>query len=181
VRYLTALPALLLAASASAQPSLRPPEQAAGLALMQCVAHSAGMGPITADAGDNLRANGLEPVAEPPPHLQSATQNEYGRGTFAQSPSTEGQVWAIGYDGGVCIVMTLGAAPAPIEGRLKELFAIPDSFEPEPIAPRPGATWSQWRWKRTPRDLIAQMRVTEIPDPRAKGMVMVTVAPSADE
>jgi hypothetical protein len=170
----------LSAASVAQSQSLTPlpPQQAAGKALMQCVAHSLGMGPIAVDAAEKLRSAGLQYVTAPPPHLRAMTQNEYGRGSFAMSPSVEGQVWAVGYDSGVCIVMTLGAATGPVERRMNELFAIPNSFKREAIKQLPGARWSQWRWSQPERDLVAQMSVREISNPAVKGSVMVTLAPA---
>lgn len=152
----------------------RAPEQAAGQALMQCVAHATGHGAIDSEAVELLRANGLQYEMSPPPFLQAAAENEYGRGQFARAPSAQGQVWAVGYDSGVCIVMAIGTPAGPVETRLNELFAIPNSFKPEPIEQKPGARWSQWRWSMKPNDLVAQVNIR---DRSGVGMVMVTVAP----
>lgn len=172
--------AMAIGAEASAQAAKLPPaNQAAGLALMQCVAHITGTGVIAAETKDHLKANGLELEGTPPPHLRALAQNEYGRGTIARSPSAEGEVWAAGYDGGVCIVMTIGAEAAPVEKRMVELFSIPNSFKPEPIGQREGVKVSQWRWKQSRMDILANMTVRGIPAPGAKDMVMVTVAAMA--
>ena len=172
------LTSLLLLAAPVAVLAPVPPPQAAGAALMQCVAHAAGMVEITADHAAALAANGLKYLPTPPDRLRSMVSSPYGTANFALSPSTEGDVWAVGYDSGTCIVMVLGTAPAPVEQRLNQLFTVPHTWKQQSIAQSdPGARWTQFGWTANGRRMTAQMKVQPLPASPIQGLVMVTVAP----
>ena len=158
----------------------RPPEQAAGQALTSCVAHAMGMAPIAAKNASALAASGLVLMEAYPAFLRSQSQNEFGRGTFAQVHSTEGQVWATGYDSGVCLVTVIGTPEGPVVQRLDQLFAIPGAWKPAKIKQLPGARWSAYEWNSSHAKLTAQMRIAELaPDSPAQGFVSVTIAPKS--
>ena len=176
--------ALLLAISspAAAQGVGVPPEQAAGQAMMQCVAHSTGQGSVVAENADLLAENGLVYSATPPPFLESARQTPYGTASFARSPSTDGQIWAVGYDQGACLVVALGTETQPIETRLVELFAIPGAWQQQAAAKAEvGERKLQYGWLLRPNfNLTALVSIRELPEP-AKGMVMITINRTAVE
>lgn len=164
---------------AAAALAVAPPEQAAGTALMQCVDHAAGMGTISAQSADGLARNGLEYQAEAPERLRSMAVTAYGNGSFARSSSIEGDVWAIGYDRGTCIVMVLGTTPEPVEQRLSAMFAIPGTWKAESIKQLDTASrWTQYGWKANGRRLTAQIKVQPLPASPVKGLVMVTISPN---
>jgi hypothetical protein len=158
------------------------PEQAAGSALMQCVAHAGGMTAITRDNAAALARNGLEYQATAPDALKAMAATPYGTGSFARSPSREGDVWAVGYDRGACIVIATGTAVEPVEQRLAAMFAIPGGWHPEPIPQRDaGARWTQYGWDMNRRHLTAQMKVQPLPGTPVKGVVMVTIRPEQEK
>jgi hypothetical protein len=173
--------AILLSTSAVAQPGVRPPNEAAGQALMQCVAHTLGQGKVSAANAATLSANGLQYVAVPPAFLQTTANTPYGKASYATVPSTEGQIWAVGYDGpgNACLVFAIGIAVQPVESRLVELFSIPNAWKPETAAPAAqGERKLQYGWKleRPKRNLTALISVRDLSTSAAKGMVMVTVS-----
>jgi hypothetical protein len=146
---------------------------------MQCVAHAAGLGTISPDHAALLTGNGLEYHPEPPAALTSMADTDYGHATFAQSPTTEGQIWAVGYDSGTCIVMALGMEPEPVERRLAAMFSVPGAWRSEKIKqPDAGSRWTQYGVVMNGRRLTAQMKVQPLPASPVKGLVMVTIVPS---
>ena len=172
---------LLVLASLAAAPAAASPELAAGRALAQCVAHSSGTGTITASNADALAANGLVFAPTPPPMLASASANAYGHGSFAASPSTLGQVWAVGYDTGACIVFAIGVPEEPVEARYRALFSIPATWQSEPIRQLEGARWSQHSWRVMPDlKLVEQTSVRPIPG-QTDRFIMTTIVANPRE
>jgi hypothetical protein len=170
---------LVLGAALAAMPAAAAPDQAAGTALMQCVAHAAGPGTISPDHAALLARSGLEYQAEPPAALRSMFDTPYGHATFARSPATEGQIWAVGYDRGTCMVKAIGTAPEAVENRLGAMFAIPGGWRAEPVKqPDAVSRWTQYGMDANGRHLTAQMKVQPMPATPVKGLVMVTVSAS---
>lgn len=168
-------------AIAAAEPAPVDAAQAAGNAMMACVRHSANMLPIDDAHADAIRAGGMAYQPEPPAKLRGMAAGPYGKASFARSPSTEGDVWAIGYDRDTCMVMVLGTPVEPIERRLTDLFAIPGAWSRESIGqPDPASHWTQYGWMANGRRLTAQMKVQPLPGTPVKGLVMVTVSPKVD-
>jgi hypothetical protein len=171
--------ALTLSAGAEAQPAPRSPDEAAGQAVMQCVAHTLGQVTISAGNAPLLASNGLQFSAETPAMLQSTANTPYGKATYANAPSNEGQVWAVGYDGpgNTCLVFALGTAVKPVEDRLVQLFSIPGAWKAEQAAPAAeGERKLQYGWDLQPRHLTALVSIRDLSTLPAKGMVMVTVS-----
>ena len=184
VLFLTVALALLGSAAGNAQPAplAVPPEQAAGTALMQCVAHTTGQGPIAAKYSQQLATNGVIYTDQPPAYLQDAGQSSvFGKGSFASAPAVEGQVWLVGYDGlgTACMVYVLGAAVQPVEARLSEMFAIPGAWKKEmPVKAEAGERKLQYGWdlKDPKRHLTALVSIRDMSSSPAKGIVVVTIS-----
>lgn len=177
---------LVLQAPAAAQLSPRAPNVAAGQGLMQCVAHALGIGKISADNAELLASNGLQHAAEPPAFLQSTRRTPYGEASYAHSPSTDGQVWTVGYDGpgSTCLVFVIGTPVEPIEARLVELFSIPNAWKPETAAEAAeGERRLQFGWdvKRPKRHLTALVSIRDLSALPTKGMVMVTISQTSQK
>jgi hypothetical protein len=173
---------LALASALAAAPASVAPELAAGRALAPCVAHSSGMGAITASNADALAANGLVFQSLPPPALANAAFTAYGSGSFAASPSTRGQIWAVGYDSGACIVFAIGVPAEPVETRYRALFGIAGTWRPEPIRQLEGARWSQYGWRIRPDlKLVAQTSVRPIPGQNDSFIMTTIVAKPGEE
>jgi hypothetical protein len=162
------------------------PEEGAGKALMQCVAHSTGQGEISRRNAALLASNGLLHSEEVPPFLQSAKATPYGNGSFATVPTTDGQVWAVGYDGAgtSCLVFVMGTAVAPIRARLEQLFAIPGAWVAQtPAAAQTGEQKLQYGWKldKPDRNLTALVSIRDLSRHPAKGVVMVTISNTSEK
>jgi hypothetical protein len=115
---------LALAAPASAQTSTaKSVEEAAKIALDVCVDHARGAIPIVSNSGAQLDAKGVTWQLNPPEFLASTRATVLGIAQYAKSPSTEGEVWAIGYDSGGCMVVTLAAPIADVEKGYGDYFA----------------------------------------------------------
>ena len=172
---ITALIGVGLAAS---MPVALDAPRAAGNALIACVKHAAGKSIINAGNTPKLAEGGLIYEAATPARLGSMAKTAYGTASFARSPSSEGDVWAVGYDSGVCMVMVIGTPVEPIEQQLVTLFTIPNTWRPEPI-PQPDATarWTQYGMSDGVHRYTAQVKVQPLPATPVKGLVMVTVAP----
>ena len=159
-------------------PAATDPARAAGNALTACVKHAAAMAPIDAAHAAGMADSGLVYSVTPPAKLSSMRETGYGTASFAQAPSTEGEVWAVAYDRGTCMVMVLGTDVKPVEQRLAALFAIPGTWRVEPIAqPDPGARWTQYGWQANGHQLTAQVKIQPLPQTAVKGLVMATIAP----
>ena len=159
----------------------RVPEQAAGQALMSCMAHSMGTGPIIAANAEALASDGLMFSEAYPSFLQGQSQNEFGRASFARVPVTDGgQIWAAGYDSGVCIVTVIGTPEGPVVARLQQLFSIPGGWKQKQIKDLPGRRWSAYDWNSPQAKLTAQLSITDLPpNSPAKGFVSVTIVPKS--
>ena len=155
-----------------------PPELAAAKALTQCVAHATGGLAITAGNAAALAETNVAYQADPPPALRSMAHTAYGTAGFARSPSTEGDVWIVGYDRGTCMVMVLNTPVDPVERKLAALFAAPGNWRAEPVDQiSPDARWTQYGSDADVVHLTAQMKVQPLPATPVKGLVMVTVSP----
>lgn len=129
-----ALFGLVIAAPVAAQSgSLPSPEDAASKALAQCVQHSSSMqsGMIVKQNSKELAANGLAWQQDPPPLLQQTKSTPYGRADYAEAKTNDGQVWVVGYENGVCQVVTVGTQVPPIEKKYLEVFAGPGNWHAE--------------------------------------------------
>jgi hypothetical protein len=177
---------LLAAFPVAAQVAAPPPEQAAGTALMQCVAHATGHGDVSAANAALLLANGLQYMAEPPPFLQSTRQTPYGNASYAVSPSAEGQTWLVGYDGpgNACLIFSVGTNVGPVEERLVKMLSIPGTWKEVPAAaPAAGERKRefQWKLKEPVGKVTALLSMRDLGDNAAKGMTMVTIARTAEK
>ena len=169
-----------LAAGGNAAAPLASPALAAGKALTACIMHASGASVIAPSNAAALADNNLQVQATAPDRLRSMQRTPYGSATFARSPAAEGEVWAVGYDGGTCMVMVLGTAVEPVEAQLARQFAAPDDWHGEPIAQiDAGARWSGYGSDAHGRHLTAQMKVQPLPTTPVRGLVMVTVSPEA--
>lgn len=174
-------PIFVAAATNEASTTLRAPGEAAGAALIQCVAHTMGLGTISSASADRLAENGLRYSDSPPQYLAGAAETPYGKGSFVNAPSTEGQIWAIGYDGPgtACIVFALGTSVDPIEARVRSLFSVPHAWRPESAArAEEGERKLQYGWDvaQPKRHLTALISIRDWSNQPAKGMVMITVS-----
>lgn len=172
--------AILIASGANALPAPVPVEEATGKALMQCVSHTTRHGSVEAKNSDLLAANGLIYSSEPPAFLVSTKTSFYGNASYATVPSTEGQVWAVGYDGAgdACAVFVLGSAVEPIESRLLKLFSIPGFWVPVKAAPAsPGEKKLEYMWDlgRPGEQLTALISIRDMSNLPAKGFILVTI------
>jgi hypothetical protein len=169
--------ALFILASTIAQPEKRDPAGATGNAIMQCVAHAMGGGPINKDNIDHLAQNGLIFSEAPPEILRSTAQTPYGTASYALSPSTEGQVWAVGYDKGSCLIFTLWSDIAPIRKRIVDLFSIPNSWKEKQAAPaKENEEKLEYYWDPYPKmHLSALISLTDMAPSPKKGFVMITI------
>jgi len=180
----TALGILLTSVPAVAETAA--PEVGAGKALMQCVAHTTGQGEISKENADLLAANGLLYSEDLPPFLQSARTTPYGNGSFATVPTTEGQVWSVGYDGAgrSCVVFVMGTTVGPVRTRLEQLVAIPGAWVAQaPAAAAPGEQKLQYGWKlgKSDRNLTALVSIRDLASLPAKGFVMVTISHTSEK
>jgi len=160
-----------------------PPAQAAGQALIQCVAHATGQSIISKDNSAGLTTNGLTYSDQPPSVLAGSTrQTPYGRASYAQAPSDDGEVWAVGYDKGSCLVFIWETSPEPVVKRLVEMFEIPNAWEKQQAAAAaPGERKLEYGWQVRPDfNLTGLVSIRELPEPM-DGMVMVTISRTVED
>ncbi len=146
-----ALLGLFLAVPAMAQapaPQAQPVDKAAALALAQCVDHTrTGGDAILSKYTADMAAKGLVFQREPPEFLASTRSTLLGVGQYAKSPSSEGEIWAIGYDSGGCMVVTLGAPVAEIEKGYNDFFTQSKAWRSEKApAGKPGERTQFYGW-----------------------------------
>lgn len=130
-----ALAALVFATPVAAQAAgALPVDKATDLALKQCVEHALGNSIIVGQNSKEVDAKGLAYQREPPPFLSSTQTGSMGRAEYAKSPSSEGEIWDVGYDSGSCMVVTAGTAVEPIEKVYADYFAQPNMWRSERIS-----------------------------------------------
>jgi len=130
--FAVAMPMMAVGTAQAATPL--PTDKAADLVLRQCVDHALGTGAIVGQNGAQLDAKGLAYQREPPPFLVQTQSTSMGKAEYAKSPSTEGEVWGVGYDGGGCMVVTAGTAVEPIEKAYAAYFGQPNMWRSERIS-----------------------------------------------
>ena len=109
----------------------QPPEKAADLALRQCVDHALATSQIKGQNGRELDAKGLVYQRDAPPFLSSTQQTDLGRAEYVKAPSTEGEIWSVGYDSGSCMVVTMATAVPPIEKSYQDYFGSVSTWHAE--------------------------------------------------
>jgi hypothetical protein len=100
----------------------QPPEKAAELALKQCVDHALGTSQIKGQNGQELDSRGLAYQRDAPQFLSSTQQTDMGRAEYVKAPSTDGEIWSAGYDGGSCMVVTMATLVPPLEKAYQDYF-----------------------------------------------------------
>jgi hypothetical protein len=125
-----ALALLAVAMPAEAQ-AADPTDKAADHILKQCVEHALGNVQIKGQNAKQLEADGFVYQLDPPEFLSSTKQSDLGRAEYIKSPSDQGEIWAAGYDGGSCLVVTAAAEVAPIEKAYLAYFTQPGAWHSE--------------------------------------------------
>ncbi|MBO9574600.1 MAG: hypothetical protein J7494_02575 [Sphingobium sp.] len=114
---------LAVAAPALAQaPAGKLPDEAARIAMDVCADHASSAIPIEGKSGAQLDAKGVIYQLNPPDFLSSTKASAMGIAQYAKSPSTSGEIWAIGYDSGGCMVVSLGVPVADSEKGIVAFF-----------------------------------------------------------
>jgi hypothetical protein len=98
-------------------------EEATRYAIEACASHSNATLPIEGRSGSQFDAKGLKYQLNPPEFLASTKMTVLGKGEYLKSPSTQGEIWSIGYDSGGCMVIALGAPTADVEKGIVAYFA----------------------------------------------------------
>ncbi len=129
---LTALALAIPVTASAATP--QDPAKAADAILKQCVEHAYGRLAIKGQNGRELDAKGLVYQLNPPEFLSSTQVTNMGRAEYAKSPSTEGEIWGVGYDGGSCMVVTMATYVEPIEKVYLDYFNQPNLWHAEKIS-----------------------------------------------
>jgi hypothetical protein len=117
-----------LATPAAVEAATVAPADAATLALKQCISHVQGETKIVGANAKSLEAMGFSYQRDPPEFLQATKSTVLGRAEYARAPAEEGEVWAIGYDAGSCMVVTMAVTVDPIETGYKAVFAEPGTW-----------------------------------------------------
>ncbi len=144
-----ALLGLVIATPALAQPSSdRSPQEAAKVALEACADHARGAIPIERKSSENLAGRGLKYQLTPPEFLASTRATVLGIGQYAKAVSSAGEIWAIGYDSGGCMVVSLDAPVADIEKGYMDYYAQAKVWRAErgASATRPGERALRYAW-----------------------------------
>ncbi|HEY1124802.1 MAG TPA: hypothetical protein VGE65_04160 [Sphingobium sp.] len=123
-------------------------EDATRFAIEACANHSSGSVPIEGKSGSQFDAKGLKYQLNPPEFLASTKMTTLGKGEYLKSPSTEGEIWAIGYDSGGCMVIALAAPTAEVEKGLVTYFTQTKGWRSDrPTArARPGERLIGYAW-----------------------------------
>ncbi len=125
--------AALIAAMPMAAQAATPqsPDKAADMALKQCVEHALGNLQIEGPNGKQLETNGFVYQRDPPDFLSATKQSDLGMAEYIKSPSDQGEIWAAGYDGGSCLLVTAATDVAPIEKAYLAYFNQPGMWHTE--------------------------------------------------
>ena len=173
---------LVLATPALAQapaPAGRSPQDAAKAALAACVDHAASVTVIEGASGKELDAAGLKYQRDAPDFLASTRSSVLGLAQYAKSPSTQGEIWAIGYDSNACMVVTLAAPVADAEKGYLDYFANAKGWRPDRTSgsPRPGERLLTYGW--TARRNLRLTAVVSLRDADNTSTVTITRAPTS--
>ncbi len=171
---------LALTTPALAQaPAARSPQDAAKAALAACVDHAAAVTVIEGASGRELDAAGLKYQRDAPDFLASTRSSVLGLAQYAKSPSTEGEIWAIGYDSNACMVVTLAAPVADAEKGYTDFFANAKGWRPEKTtgSPKPGERLLSYGW--SPRRNLRLTAVISLRDDANTSTVTITRAPTS--
>jgi hypothetical protein len=129
ILFATLVVATSTAALAAGTP--QSPEKAAALALKQCVDHALGTSQIKGQNGQELDSRGLAYQRDAPQFLSSTQQTDLGRAEYVKAPSTDGEIWSVGYDGGSCMVVTMATVVPPIEKSYVDYFGSVSTWHAE--------------------------------------------------
>ncbi len=127
-----ALAAMVLTAALAAQAAnALPADKATDLALKQCVEHARGTNLIQGQNGAQLDKQGFQYQRDAPQFLSATQQTDLGRAEYIKSPSDDGEVWGVGYDGGSCMIVTAATVVEPIEKVYLDYFGQPNMWHAE--------------------------------------------------
>jgi hypothetical protein len=151
------------------------PTEAARMALKQCIEHVSGMGRVEGGNGKNLDLAGFAYQREAPDFLAVTQNTILGRAEYARAPASEGEVWAIGYDKGSCMIVSLGTATEAIEAGYKTVFEEPGTWR-KASAPSAPAGQRNERYQYDPQRTLKLSALINIQP--AQGITSVTLSRS---
>jgi hypothetical protein len=151
-----ALLALALAGPALAQTTpapatdVRSPAEAAQAALALCSEHASAKTPLEASSARQIDAKGLKYQHDAPEFLASTESGTLGRAQYAKSPSTQGEIWAAGYDSSACMVFALATPAAEAEKGFTDFFTQSGTWRAERVtsSARPGERLLRFGWNQ---------------------------------
>jgi len=178
-----ATPALAQAPAASAAGE-RSPAEATTPALAACVDHARGAVKIEGKSRE-LDQAGLKYQLNAPDFLASTKSTRLGIAEYAKSPSTQGEIWAIGYasvdasgdsNSGACRLVALGVPVPDVEKSITDYFSKGRTWHLERGGdkPPPGVRTMTYTW--SPRRNLKLTALVELRDADNQASVTITQA-----
>jgi hypothetical protein len=132
----------------------RSPEAAAEAAVQQCIEHVRAIAKIDQAYSNQLVNKGFVYQRDAPDFLAETKTSRFGVAQYAQSPSTEGEIWAIGYDRGPCMVVTMVAGIEAVQKGYAAVFDNGKWHKEKPRSTDKDAHIDRFRWEPDRLDRI---------------------------